>query len=378
MTNKTVTDASFAIQDDLDNTKKAVFQCASLVTGTTYTYTFPAINGIFITDAGTQGIGGAKTFTGATQNVGSATVATTCNFAYGATTTGVTKTVNIGTAGLSGSTTNINIGSAVSGALGYISLQAPSVNIAQTGTNVNYFSIIGNTTGNNPQIQAVGSDTNINLTLVPKGTGFTFARSDFTFRGNLSMQSTSIAGNPVIFYVSDQSGATVTEYGRQDGVASAAILDFHTGATVTDYDSRVNATGGTGTSGGGNLQFVASNVYLAGLSTANSSLQVSTVTSAVNSVKIIGAITTASPTIAAQGTDTNIDLSLSAKGTGSIISNAPIQLKNYTVATLPTAGTAGRRAYVTDATSPTWLGTLTGGGAVKCPVFDNGTAWVAG
>ncbi len=50
----------------------------------------------------------------------------------------------------------------------------------------------------------------------------------------------------------------------------------------------------------------------------------------------------------------------------------------YTVATLPAAGTAGRRAYVTDATAPTWLGALTGGGAVVCPVFDNGTAWVAG
>jgi len=50
----------------------------------------------------------------------------------------------------------------------------------------------------------------------------------------------------------------------------------------------------------------------------------------------------------------------------------------YTVATLPAAGTAGRRAYVTDATAPTWLGALTGGGAVVTPVFDNGTAWVAG
>lgn len=50
----------------------------------------------------------------------------------------------------------------------------------------------------------------------------------------------------------------------------------------------------------------------------------------------------------------------------------------YTVATLPAAGVAGRRAYVTDATAPTFLGALTGGGAVKCPVFDNGTAWVAG
>lgn len=49
----------------------------------------------------------------------------------------------------------------------------------------------------------------------------------------------------------------------------------------------------------------------------------------------------------------------------------------YTVATLPTAGVTGRRAYVTDATAPTFLGALTGGGTVVCPVFDNGSAWVA-
>ena len=49
----------------------------------------------------------------------------------------------------------------------------------------------------------------------------------------------------------------------------------------------------------------------------------------------------------------------------------------FTVATLPAAGTQGRRAWVTDATAPTFLGTLTGGGAVVCPVFDDGTNWVA-
>ena len=49
----------------------------------------------------------------------------------------------------------------------------------------------------------------------------------------------------------------------------------------------------------------------------------------------------------------------------------------YTVATLPAAGTAGRYTYVTDATLPTYLGALIGGGSVVCPVFDNGTAWVS-
>ena len=50
----------------------------------------------------------------------------------------------------------------------------------------------------------------------------------------------------------------------------------------------------------------------------------------------------------------------------------------FTVATLPAAGTQGRRAWVTDAVLPTFRGALTGGGAVVCPVFDNGTAWVSG
>lgn len=52
--------------------------------------------------------------------------------------------------------------------------------------------------------------------------------------------------------------------------------------------------------------------------------------------------------------------------------------QSYTVATLPTGQKSGTRAFVTDATSPTFLGTLTGGGAVFCPVFFNGTSWVAG
>lgn len=49
-----------------------------------------------------------------------------------------------------------------------------------------------------------------------------------------------------------------------------------------------------------------------------------------------------------------------------------------TVAQLPTAGTAGRRSYVSDATSTTFGATATGGGSNKMPVFDDGTAWLIG
>ena len=62
--------------------------------------------------------------------------------------------------------------------------------------------------------------------------------------------------------------------------------------------------------------------------------------------------------------------------TGAISATTTIKTGGYTVATLP-AGTVGMRAYVTDATAPTYNGALTGGGAVTVPVFYNGSAWVS-
>ena len=54
-----------------------------------------------------------------------------------------------------------------------------------------------------------------------------------------------------------------------------------------------------------------------------------------------------------------------------------LELKGYTVATLPT-GAVGDRAYVTDASAPSFLTSVTGGGAITSPVFHNGTTWVCG
>lgn len=57
----------------------------------------------------------------------------------------------------------------------------------------------------------------------------------------------------------------------------------------------------------------------------------------------------------------------------------PVRLSaGYTVAGLPAAGTAGRRAFVTDqlTTCAAAGAALTGGGTLKCPVFDNGASWV--
>lgn len=59
-----------------------------------------------------------------------------------------------------------------------------------------------------------------------------------------------------------------------------------------------------------------------------------------------------------------------------LIMTSSLRLKSFTVATLP-AGTEGDLAYVVDALAPTFLTAIVGGGAIKTPVFYNGTGWVA-
>jgi hypothetical protein len=91
-----------------------------------------------------------------TITLGRSTGAQTMDIAVGATTSGTTKVVNIGTAGVSGSITNINIGSAVAGALGTISINEQfvtaqptpaSISTTATLTNANIQTGIINTTG---------------------------------------------------------------------------------------------------------------------------------------------------------------------------------------------------------------------------------------
>lgn len=60
---------------------------------------------------------------------------------------------------------------------------------------------------------------------------------------------------------------------------------------------------------------------------------------------------------------------------GAVITTDVVRLTGYTVATLPT-GTKGDTAYVNDATAPTFMATVVGGGAVVTPVFFDGTNWI--
>ena len=98
-----------------------------------------------------------------------------------------------------------------------------------------------------------------------------------------------------------------------------------------------------------------------------------------NNLRITSTAAAGQPSIVAEGVDTDIAMVLSGKGAGYVYVTAPIRTFGYTVATLP-AGSVGMRAYVTDQTGAcAQIGAaIAGGGALKCPVFHNGTAWVGG
>ena len=219
--------------------------------------------------------------------VGQSTVSQTLALANGATTSGNTKTVNIGTAGLSGSTTNINIGSAVSGSLGTTTIQAPTVNIGQTATQlqvtntasaVNYFSITGAVTTGSPVFASVGSDTNINNVYVTKGTG------EHRFATNASGSNTQLRVSHT---------ASAVNYVQVTGAATGSATGLAVSAQGSDSNINLNVN----PKGTGYVQFDSGKA---------------------NYIVLRGAAAGSRPEFGAVGSDTNIDLTLTPKGTGNV------------------------------------------------------------
>jgi hypothetical protein len=97
----------------------------------------------------------------------------------------------------------------------------------------------------------------------------------------------------------------------------------------------------------------------------------------VNGITLTGTVTSTG-NLTLGGTLSGVSLTTQVSGILPVANGGTGTGVAYTVATLPVAGTQGRRAWVTDALAPAFGAAVVGGGAVVIPVFDNGAAWVVG
>jgi len=108
------------------------------------------------------------------------------------------------------------------------------------------------------------------LTSGTTNTGTLGVTGNATIDGNITGQ----VGGVTVIAMSNNANGSI-ELGKVNGTGTTPFIDFHAGATATDYDVRLIASGGTGITGQGTLQMEGgrfnlstANVNLASISTA--------------------------------------------------------------------------------------------------------------
>lgn len=181
------------------------------------------------------------------------------------------------------------------------------------------------------------------------------------------------------------NGAKTSFQGSSDNVAHLVLGSDVSATTLTTNARKLSIVAGQTYGNASYLHLISGDSDAAnnivhiggGLGTAYSATQISFFTGSTNTT-ITG---TEVARFGANGhlllnttTDNGVDI---LQANGSVSSTGTFKPLTTTIASLPAAGTKGRTAVVTDATAPTYLGALTGGGTVTTAVLDNGTAWVA-
>lgn len=189
------------------------------------------------------------------------------------------------------------------------------------GTAVNNIQILNATTTNGPQIQAIGFDTNIDLLLTTSGTGRVKANGVevVTLTGTQTLTNKTLTNPKVEYFLDPNNGLT------SFSVASptSAVNYIRVLSNATTGRPSFNAVGSDTNIGmifvnKANSSFTFRSDFSGVLTTA---LDITPTSGGVNSIQVIGATTGNAPAISGTGSDTNVNLNLTTKGTGVVQAN---------------------------------------------------------
>jgi hypothetical protein len=211
LTNKTVTDSTFLIQDEADNTKKVAFQLSALTTATTRTFTFPDQDGTIATLDDLSGSGFQPSDADLTAL---AALSTTGMLARTAANTYTMRTITGPAAGIT-----VTNGDGVSG--------NPTLALA------NDLSGLEGLSGTGLAVRT-GTSTWTNRTLTAPAAGITVTDGD------------GVAGNPTLVLANDLSGL---EGLSGTGVAVRTGTSTWTNRDIAVSGSGISISNGSGVSG---------------------------------------------------------------------------------------------------------------------------------
>ena len=257
-----------------------------------------------------------------------------------------------------GTAANVFVGTtSIGGVVGSESLRVTPVASA-----VNYVNVQGNITTGWPSLTASGSDTNIGLTYITKGTGghsfFTGATSQFFIANTASaVNYLQVAGAATASAPNLQATGTDTNVAMTFSTKGTFGYGFYTNSfaqqqfVIAHTASAVNYLQVTGSAtgvGSPSLQVQGSDTniilsyYTKGTGThnfvANNAIQflIGNTASAVNYLQVTGAATLGAPTLSVQGSDTNINAIYLTKGTGNHYIGSGVNGYQFAVVTTPT------------------------------------------
>jgi hypothetical protein len=229
--------------------------------------------------------------------------------------------------------------------------------IAHTASAVNFVQVTGAATSGAPTILAQGSDANVQINVLGKGTGFVVlgnnSRAAAAFTTTGSANNILITGTATTVAPSIAANGSDTNIDLNLNSKGTGVVRMSTGGGEQVRIAQPNADTNNGflelrgstTSTNGNYITASTNLYVSA-SSGNAiqffsngagnvkQFQINHTASAVNFVQVTGAATGNTPAISAQGSDANVNLLVNPKGTGSfsVFANNGVQFRVTSVA----------------------------------------------